>query len=303
MLVSEMKNPIKTFEANTEGRDFVIGDLHGSYTVLENLFKNLNFDKTKDRLFSVGDLSDRGPDSLRCLELLHEPWFHTVLSNHEHMMVEAFNGGWIGSYWPPNGGEWGVQYLDEYRSGQVTSEDGLRMMSVLKIVGELPLLMTVQKTDGSKVHIIHAELPLDASVTDETLADAMQLYRLATAETRNGDYILWGRALFGPFIFQQLNRGDKLLRTVDYAKMDQRFSDDLGHIISGHSILQHPLTIIGQTNIDTGAYLSYDGDRAWAALTCIELNTWTFYQATETEFRQIDPVAVTRADLEALRSK
>ena len=39
-----MNNPIKTFQPNLVGRDFVIGDLHGAYAVFENLLKNINFD-------------------------------------------------------------------------------------------------------------------------------------------------------------------------------------------------------------------------------------------------------------------
>lgn len=298
-----MKQLRTEFDVNTKGRDFVIGDLHGSYSLFEQLLEGLSFDPAVDRMFSVGDLCDRGPESLRCLELLHEPWFHAVLSNHEYMMLEAFRGGWIGTYWPPNGGEWGVQYLSDYRAGVEPTGDAISMMASLKKVEELPLLITVNRKDASKIHVLHAELPLDASVTDATLADDAQLYRLATTTTPNGDYILWGRALFGPFIFQQLNRNDKLLRTIDYAKMDARFSDELSHIVSGHSILQQPMTIIGQTNIDTGAYLSYGGDRAWAALTCIELDTWTFYQVNHQGFKQTDPVVVSRADLDDLRSK
>ena len=36
---------------------------------------NVDFDFEVDRVFSVGDLIDRGPDSLKCLELVLNKWF------------------------------------------------------------------------------------------------------------------------------------------------------------------------------------------------------------------------------------
>ena len=45
----------------------------------------IGFDKTKDRMFSVGDLPDRGIDSYGTLQLLNESWFYPVLGNHEQM--------------------------------------------------------------------------------------------------------------------------------------------------------------------------------------------------------------------------
>jgi hypothetical protein len=62
--------------------------------------------------------------------------------------------------------------------------------------------------------------------------------------------------------------------------------------------MQRPLTIVGQTNIDTCAYGSYRDDaKEYEALTCIELNTWTFYQATDSGFRTVEPMVVSADDV------
>lgn len=37
----------------------------------------------------MGELIDRGPDSLATLALLDEPWFHAVLGNHEMMLLNC----------------------------------------------------------------------------------------------------------------------------------------------------------------------------------------------------------------------
>lgn len=77
----------KRFEVNTLGRDFAVGDIHGHFSKVEALLEQLQFDKTKDRLFSVGDLIDRGPESIRALEFIDQPWFFPVMGNHEWMAV------------------------------------------------------------------------------------------------------------------------------------------------------------------------------------------------------------------------
>jgi serine/threonine protein phosphatase 1 len=70
----------------------------------------LDFDPYRDRVFSVGDLIDRGPKSLATLQLIAEPWFHAVLGNHELMLLNYL--GYYGSRihsrrsFPTAGGEW-----------------------------------------------------------------------------------------------------------------------------------------------------------------------------------------------------
>ncbi|MHB1641444.1 MAG: metallophosphoesterase [Acidithiobacillus sp.] len=70
-----------------------MGDLHGCVEHLRVLLRYVGFDESTDRLFSVGDLVDRGPDSPGALELLKEthagvqPWFYPVMGNHDAMLL------------------------------------------------------------------------------------------------------------------------------------------------------------------------------------------------------------------------
>ena len=66
-------NPVIKLAYNNNGYDYVIGDLHGCYALLEKLLKQVNFDSRGDRLFSVGDIVDRGESSFECLKLLSKP--------------------------------------------------------------------------------------------------------------------------------------------------------------------------------------------------------------------------------------
>ena len=76
------------FPQNTQGRDFAVGDIHGCFNRLQGVLDEMGFDPAKDRLFSVGDLVDRGPDCDQVLDWITRPWFHAVRGNHEDMAMQ-----------------------------------------------------------------------------------------------------------------------------------------------------------------------------------------------------------------------
>ncbi|GLY60767.1 metallophosphoesterase [Pectobacterium carotovorum] len=96
----------KVYEENILGQDYFIGDVHGEYDLIEKLALVLNFDKTKDRFFSVGDLIDRGKDSCRCVMLSKYKWFNPILGNHEEMLLSSMSNDFIRNIWLKNGGGW-----------------------------------------------------------------------------------------------------------------------------------------------------------------------------------------------------
>lgn len=317
-----MKNPLKTFEVNTTGRDFVVGDLHGSYSAFLNLLKGIDFDKSVDRMFSVGDLVDRGPDSVSCLSLLREPWFNATLANHEAMMIDKFNGGWSGAYWYQNGGRWGMEAVNDYNAvfvdqtkDRIPNDASMRIIDLLKYAEEMPFLITVNTKSGKKFHILHAELPNRAGfqITDEVLADPTKVYNLATMQRGDGDAFLWFRHLFGNLYHQNLSNREDIINQCAWTETSV-FNDKLSHIISGHTILQKPVTFIGQTDIDTGAYGSYwspvepygpgsSAPKPWCQLTCVDLDAWKFYQATDSTFNTVDPFVISAKDISDARAR
>jgi bis(5'-nucleosyl)-tetraphosphatase (symmetrical) len=73
---------------------YAIGDIQGCYTPLRQLLDTLAFDPAKDQLWLVGDLINRGPDSLKTLRYVISlgDAVHTVLGNHELHMLAVYFG-------------------------------------------------------------------------------------------------------------------------------------------------------------------------------------------------------------------
>lgn len=135
-------------EMNSEGRDFVVGDLHGCYTQLMSKLEAKCFDFQVDRLFSVGDLIDRGEESMACLSLADEPWFFPVSGNHEDMLLDVFRSDrfaepFTSSLYLGNGGAW------FYDISPAEKKDAYRIISAL------PYARTIITPKG-KIGIVHA---------------------------------------------------------------------------------------------------------------------------------------------------
>ena len=139
------------FEQNTKGRDFFVGDLHGEYNQFFDALAGVDFNFDTDRVFSVGDLIDRGPASHKCLMLLNRDWFHAVRGNHEDLLLGKH--GW--RTWMMNGGDW----INEHPEGELT------LMKTL-VKAKMPYTLTVQ-THRGVIGMVHAESTEDWNDNNE----------------------------------------------------------------------------------------------------------------------------------------
>ena len=140
---------LASYPINEQGRDFAVGDIHGHFSVLKAGLRAIGFDGNRDRLFSVGDLVDRGPESALAARWLAQPWFHAIRGNHEAMACAAVTGDDDAAELNlSNGGEWLLEMPEAERQGLIGK--------LLK----LPLAMEVATAAGV-VGMVHADMPFD----------------------------------------------------------------------------------------------------------------------------------------------
>ena len=70
-------------------RTIIIGDIHGCLDEFEELLERVCFKREHDRLILVGDLINKGPNSLGVLKKAHELHCQVILGNHEDNFIRS----------------------------------------------------------------------------------------------------------------------------------------------------------------------------------------------------------------------
>ncbi|MDR0279270.1 MAG: metallophosphoesterase [Paucimonas sp.] len=201
---------------NTRGRDLAVGDVHGHFSRLREALERVDFDPVRDRLFSVGDLVDRGPESEEVLDWLDQPWFHAVQGNHEALAISHVRGEWLdyGQYRAAGGG-W---FLDLDGPGQARFAERF---------ARLPLALEVDTAQGA-VGLLHADCPL------LRWRDLLPLLGESPVPEKIREVCQWSR-----------------LRLKDE---NERGVDDLRALLVGHTPV-HEVRVLGNVwHIDTGGW-------------------------------------------------
>lgn len=71
----------------TVQRHILVGDIHGCIEELNELVKTIGFNRSKDKLILLGDLIDRGPDSIGVIRRAQELRADSVMGNHEYKFL------------------------------------------------------------------------------------------------------------------------------------------------------------------------------------------------------------------------
>lgn len=186
---------IKKLKNNTVGKDYFVGDIHGCYEQLMEALEKIKFNPDVDRLISVGDLVDRGSDSVKCLNLLKELWFHAVSGNHEDMMIKSFRHEWPTHNYIQNGGRWFFHLPYEQQEELVLLADT-----------KMPLVIEVE-TDIGTIGVIHANAPddwqkyhqlnddedfFDDALVEDTIWGRRRIYGNQSGRVKGIDYVVVG---------------------------------------------------------------------------------------------------------------
>jgi serine/threonine protein phosphatase 1 len=223
---------VSRFPLNEHGRDFVVGDIHGMFPHLSNLLADCEFDETADRLFSVGDLVDRGPDSKSALEWLDKPWFYACRGNHEQFAIDSTDPEQLEVWVNYNGGEWW------------TALDAEEQEVFRRRFKALPMALEVE-TRWGRVGIVHADVP--------PLLPWERFMDLLEARDRDAAlYAMWSR-----------NRISGMCTSLPVTGGIQR-------VYCGHTPTRETVQIDNVYYIDTGAAYSFDGYEE-ARLTMVEI--------------------------------
>lgn len=224
------QTPVIQLPLNTRGRDFIVADLHGCLEPLWRLLRHAQFDPERDRVFSVGDLTDRGPDSWGCLRLLKLPWFFAVLGNHDALLLAHLRTptkllpheeGWLAEISPSLGGRqaFAQAWIEE--------------------LAQLPAVYVVGAGTPNRFQVVHGELLDDGvAVTDATI-DRWSFGNPAKALERAS----YGRALISAW-----REGRPVLRAQ---------AASVGTIYCGHTIVPRACHLARQVYLDMGAFLGY----------------------------------------------
>ena len=234
---------IQRFERNTEGRDFVLGDLHGCCKTLDALLEKIHFDESKDRMFSVGDLVDRGPDSLQALLMTQYPWFHVTRGNHEEFICQYMAGkeSALRRNHTANGGTWFYQLSPEEKQ------------AVLDVVRALPFSLEIETSFGL-VGVTHAGVLGSWTQHCTDWNDYLTLSKSKLEKLYHRT--LWSRS--------RLRDNDTTI--VDGAEL----------VVVGHCPVNHPAMLGNVLYVDTGCG-AWRWPAAWRtagtlpALTAVEL--------------------------------
>ncbi|EUC19511.1 UNVERIFIED_ORG: serine/threonine protein phosphatase 1 [Burkholderia sp. CF145] len=241
-----MKEPYRAvhrYPRNDSGRDFVVGDLHGCFAQLRTELEARHFDPQRDRLFAVGDLVDRGPQSDRVLETVEQFGIKSVKGNHEDVIVRWHAGEEQALSLLGNGADWLLDRADD--------RDWVK--AIAAYMASLPYLIEIE-TEHGLVGLVHADSPV--SDWNRLVADIER--ERADGKTRRK--AIWSRTRWKTHQPHPSPSRNTLRSLLDKARHSVRGEahvvgriENVTAVIVGHTPVTAVTAKDNVINIDTGA--------------------------------------------------
>lgn len=194
---------------------YAIGDLHGNLEALQRLLTTLEFDRDTDRLWFVGDIVNRGPDSLGCLRFVRNlgDAAITTLGNHDlALLVRARR---------PDA----TARVNSSLAPVLDAADGESLVDWLR---HQPLIHRDTQLGWT---MVHAGIPAEWRVSD-----AQARARELETALRGPDHDRVLADLYGdtPALWQEARTGQQRLRYITNALTRQRFVYPDGRLDMAH---------------------------------------------------------------------
>lgn len=227
---------------NELGRDFIVGDIHGSYDMVLQAMKQVGFDGAVDRLISVGDLVDRGIQSARSARFLAQSYVFAVKGNHEENLLRLYEHG------DPHPDV--LKYIVRaYHMDWWLNASKLDQLGILTAFARLPNVIEIETARGL-VGIVHGDVPKGMSWPDF-------VSRIEAGDSQTLQVALEGRQRISP---------DG--RNGAPGVPDESGVSGVGRVFVGHTIQRHGPARYGNVYaVDTGAVVNEISNKDGYALT------------------------------------
>jgi len=151
----------------SEGKTFIVGDVHGCLEMLERLIDKLEWNPSSDRLIFVGDYIDRGENPKGVVDFVlrlkeDSPLVECLIGNHEQMFLDYLSGDDSRSF-ILNGG---LSTLGSYEGVRRSKDDPLIPSSHLDFFSSLSKMIELEQ-----YYIVHAGFRPNIRLEDQDFFD------------------------------------------------------------------------------------------------------------------------------------
>lgn len=246
----------------TDGRLFLITDIHGQYKMFREVMKFLRFvnfprpDQKPDFLINLGDMCDRGEGSFDVLSSFRDnPNFKTLDGNHEKLM---FNGtrklpyqsfvstgsdarGERREHWMINGGDW--MYNHDFNAVRALAD----WTETLPFAAELHI-------DGKVIGLSHASVAPNEIFDSAVETDWFEDRDVDWENTKKAAMIAGDESQH--FMYREM-----MEYCLTFCRKAERQKIELNvkgvdAVLHGHCVQKHQPLILGKTMyFDNGAFL------------------------------------------------
>ena len=222
-------------------KEFVLGDIHGRYKALVQVFERANFDFENDICYFVGDIVDRGTEPFECIDFMMNKVKNAIFikGNHDYNFERWISGGrdWLN-------GRWGVaQTLLAWKYDSTKEQNEMMREYFTKCI---PYYIHESKN----IIFVHAGFNHTYSIKEQ--------------EKTNSEDFAWNRNMWeialklkeeGVEIFPTIEKFNKIY--IGHTATTNYFLDEIktenGIVLPGLRPITYPLYATNIWNVDTGA--------------------------------------------------